>query len=64
MAKKKKAASKRTLIDPKRGGKRFVRRGAGGTFKESDQVSKSLPADRRKKAKTKAKRGQGDKGDR
>ena len=44
--------------------KRFVRRGAAGKFKESDDVSKSLSADRRKKAKTKVKRGQGDKGDR
>lgn len=61
---KRKAAAKRTLVDPKRGGKRYVRRSASGTFKESDQVSKSLPADRRKQAKRKAKRGQGDKGDR
>ena len=61
---KRKVAAKRERIDPKRGGTRFVRRSASGTFKESDQVSKSLPADRRKKAKTKAKRGQGDKGDR
>ena len=42
----------------------FVRRGARGKFKESDDVGKSLPADRRKKAKTKVKSGQGDKGDR
>jgi hypothetical protein len=62
MAKRK--AAKRTLVDPQRGGKRFVRRTASGTFKESDQVTKSLPADRRKKAKKKATRGQGDKGDR
>jgi hypothetical protein len=62
MAKRK--AAKRTLVDPKRGGKRFVRRGPSGQFKEVDQVSRSLPADRRKKAKAKAKRGQGDKGDR
>jgi len=61
---KRKAAAKRALIDPKRGGKRFVRRSSSGKFKESDQVSKSLPADRRKKAEAKAKRGQGDKGDR
>jgi hypothetical protein len=33
-------------------------------FNESDDVGKSLAADRRKKAKAKAKRGQGDKGDR
>jgi len=61
---KRKAAAKRTLIEPKRGGKRFVRRSATGKFNESDQVSGSLRSDRRKKAKTKAKRGQGDKGDR
>ena len=64
MAKKKRASSKRELIDPKRGGTRYVRRASGGTFKESDQVSRSLSADRRKKAKTKAKKGQGDRGDR
>ena len=61
---KRKVSAKRTLLGPKRGGKRFVRRSTSGRFKESDQVSKSLPTDRRKKAKTKAKRGQGDKGDR
>jgi hypothetical protein len=64
MAKKKRVAAKRELIDPKRGGKRYVRRSGEGTFKESDQVSRSLPADRRKKAKRKAKKGQGDRGDR
>jgi hypothetical protein len=44
--------------------KRFVRRAKGGTFKESDDVGKSLGADRRTKARTTAKAGQGDKGDR
>ena len=56
-------AAKRELIDTGTD-KRFVRRGAGGKFKESDDVGKSLSADRRKKAKTKVKSGQGDKGDR
>ena len=56
-------AAKRELIDTG-SDKRFVRRAAKGQFKESDDVGTSLPADRRKKAKTKAKRGQGDKGDR
>jgi hypothetical protein len=42
---------------------RFVRRGAGGKFKESDDVGKSLSQDRRKKAKTKVKSGQGDRRD-
>jgi histidinol phosphatase-like PHP family hydrolase len=44
--------------------KRFVRRAKEGTFKESDDVGKSLAADRRTKAKMRAKPGQGDKGDR
>jgi putative hydrolase len=44
--------------------KRFVRRNSKGQFKESDDVGKSLAADRRVKAKTKSKSGQGDKGDR
>jgi hypothetical protein len=56
-------AAKRTLIDTGVD-KRFVRRGAAGKFKESDDVGKSLTPDRRKKAKTKVKSGQGDKGDR
>ena len=44
--------------------KRYVRRGATGRFKESDDLGRSLPADRRKKSKTVAKRGEGDRGDR
>ena len=62
-ATKRKAAAKRELIDTG-SDKRFVRRGATGRFKESDDFGKSLASDPRKKAKTKAKRGQGDKGDR
>jgi hypothetical protein len=58
-----KKAAKRELIDTG-ADKRFVRRGARGKFKESDDVGKSLTTDRRKKAKTKVKSGQGDKGDR
>jgi hypothetical protein len=58
-----KKAAKRELIDTGKD-KRFVRRGTGGKFKESDDVGKSLTADRRKKAKTKVRSGQGDKGDR
>jgi hypothetical protein len=59
---KKKTAAKRTLIQPK-GDKRYVRRSTKGRFKESDDVGKSLATDRRKRAKTKSSRGQGDKGD-
>jgi hypothetical protein len=58
-----KKAVKRERIDTGTD-KRFVRRGAGGRFKESDDVGQSLAADRRKKAKTKVKSGQGDRGDR
>ena len=57
-------ASKRELIEPHPGDKRYVRRDEGGRFKESDDVSRSLSQDQRRKAKTPAKPGQGDKGDR
>ena len=58
-----KKAAKRELIDTGTD-KRFVRRGAKGRFKKSADVGKSLSSDPRKKAKTKARPGQGDKGDR
>ena len=58
-----KRAAKRELIDTG-SDKRYVRRGGAGKFKESDDVGKSLTADRRVKARTKVKSGQGDKGDR
>ena len=60
----KKTAAQRQRIDTKVGGTRFVRRRSDGTFKESDQLGPSLAADRRQKSKTKAKSGQGDRGDR
>jgi hypothetical protein len=59
----KKPAAKRELIAP-RGDKRYIRRDAKGRIKESDDVSRSLSQDRRRKAKTAAKAGQGDRGDR
>jgi hypothetical protein len=58
----KKARSDRTLIDTGTD-KRYVRRDADGTFKESDDVGRSLRGDVRKHAKTEVKSGQGDKGD-
>lgn len=54
---------KRELIAPK-GDKRYIRRDEKGRIKESDDVGRSLAADRRTKAKTVVKSGQGDKGDR
>jgi hypothetical protein len=59
----KRKASKRELVDTGTD-KRYVRRGTAGKFKESADVAKSLSTDVRKKAKTKVKSGQGDKGDR
>ena len=59
----KRSSSKRELINTGTD-KRYVRRDAKGKFNESDDVGRSLAADRRTKAKTKSKSGQGDRGDR
>jgi hypothetical protein len=61
MAKRK--AAKRELINTGTD-KRYVRRDRSGRFKESDDVGRSSAQDRKRKARTKAKRGQGDRGDR
>ncbi len=53
----------RELIEPHKGDKRFVRRKKGKFTKSQDNVGRSLAADRRKKAKTVAKKGEGDRGD-
>jgi hypothetical protein len=55
--------AKRELIAPK-GDKRYVRRDERGRFEESDDAGRSLSRDVRQHAKTKAKSGQGDRGDR
>ncbi|HTL28755.1 MAG TPA: hypothetical protein VL282_06035 [Tepidisphaeraceae bacterium] len=57
------SSSKRELINTGRD-KRYVRRDSKGRFNESDDVGRSLAADRRRHAKTVSKPGQGDKGDR
>jgi hypothetical protein len=54
---------KRELIDTGTD-KRFVRRDEQGRFRESDDVGRSLAADRRRSARNKAPSGEGDKGDR
>lgn len=57
-------AAKRELIDTGTN-KLFVRRNRRGTsFREVEDVGRSLAQDRRRKARTVAKRGQGDRGDR
>ena len=61
MAKRK--AAKRKRIDTG-SDKRYVRRNTGGRFKESDDLGRSLARDQKRKATKKAKRGQGDRGDR
>lgn len=55
--------AKRELIDTGTD-KRYVRRDDGGRFTESDDVGRSQAADRRQKAETASKPGQGDRGDR
>lgn len=55
---------KRELNEPHKGDKRFQRRTKEGQFSESDDVGRSLAADRRKHAKNKARPGEGDRGDR
>ena len=58
-------ASKRELIEPNEGDKRYVRRDEEGRFTDSqDDVSRSLSQDQKRKAKTEVKSGQGDRGDR
>ena len=54
----------RELIEPHKGDKRYVRRKKGRFTKSQDDVGRSLSADRRRKAKRVAKKGEGDRGDR
>ena len=44
--------------------KRYLRRDSQGRLKESDDVGRSLLADRRQHARTKSKKGECDRGDR
>ena len=60
---KKRSSSKRDLVKS-RSAKSFAKRTAKGRFKEMDRVKRSLPSDRRKKAKRKVRSGHGDQGDR
>ena len=62
-AKKKSKTSKRTVIEPRKGDRRYVRRNKKGEFKKEVKVGTSLAADRKRKAKSKVKKGQGDRGD-
>jgi hypothetical protein len=57
--------SKRELIEPNLGDKRYVRRDGQGQFTDDQtDVGRSLAADQRQHSKTPANPGQGDRGDR
>ena len=58
----KRRASNRELITAS--DKRYVRRDSAGRFKEVENVGRSLAQDGKRQARTKAKKGQGDRGDR
>ena len=57
-------AGKRELIEPNAGDKRYTRRDKAGRFTEQEDVGRSLAQDRKRRSKTQAPRGQGDRGDR
>jgi hypothetical protein len=61
--KTKSKTGKRTVIEPKKGDRRYTRRNKQGEFKKQVKVGRSLAADRKRSAKTKVKKGQGDRGD-
>ena len=62
-AKAKSKTSKRTVIEPHKGDRRYARRNKEGELKKQVSVGRSLAADRKRTAKTKVKKGQGDRGD-
>ena len=55
--------SKRELIEPHKGDKRYIRRDEQGRITESTDVGRSLAQDVKRQAKTVAKPGHGDRGD-
>ena len=55
--------SNRTVLEPRKGDRRYVRRNKKGEFKKQVNVGRSLAADRRSKSKTKVPKGQGDRGE-
>jgi hypothetical protein len=57
--------SKREMIEPHEGDKRYVRRDARGRFTEDQtSVGRSLARDRQQHSETRARHGEGDRGDR
>jgi hypothetical protein len=58
----KRSGSKRELITGR--SKQYARRDSSGRFKEVESVGRSLTQDRKRDARSKSTRGQGDRGDR
>lgn len=56
--------SKRELIEPNSGDKRYVRRDDKGRFDEQVDVGKASAQDQKRQAATESTPGQGDRGDR
>lgn len=56
--------SKRELIEPNPGDKRYARRDDQGQFSEQVDVGKASAQDQKRQAKTESKPGHGDRGDR
>ena len=56
--------SKRELIEPTPGDKRYARRDDEGRFTEMDDVGRTLAQDQKRDARNEAPKGQGDRGDR
>lgn len=56
--------SKRELIEPTPGDKRYTRRDDDGQFTEQVDVGKASAQDQKRQAKTASRPGHGDKGDR
>jgi hypothetical protein len=63
MPRRKSKTSKRRVLKPHKGDRRYLRRNKQGEFKKEVNVGRSLSVDRRRSAKTKVKKGQGDRGD-
>jgi len=53
----------RTIVQPHKSDRSFVRRNTRGQIKKKVKVGRSIAADPRSKAKTTEKKGQGDRGD-
>ena len=58
----KKKTSKGTLVESHKGGRRFIRRNKKGEFSKEITVGRSLAGARKRSAKSKAKKGRGNRG--